>query len=314
MTHCKAGPEISLMLLAVLLCAGTTAAADPNTTAPIPAPNDVNICDPNNDGSPGDTFNKEFEPILTRYVNDKGLVDYARLRRYRLEIKAVLAELAILDPDQYDAWTRNEKIAFWINAHNLMMLDIITENYPIESKRFDRLWWPPNSIRHIPPRGEVGSPKWNGCKFIAMDEEFTLYEIENRFFKKEFADPRIFLALHLASLDSPPLSNKPYYGKDLDKQLDLQTKRFLSTPSGIRIDAKTDKVYLSVLFQPQWPWYGREFLALYATDKKFKSQSAEIAAVLNFICSYIDAADASYLETGNYSVAFKAYDWRVNEQ
>lgn len=317
----KAGSKISLILLAALLCTGAwhrcnaLDAAAPENPPKIASPNDTNIPEPNTTAeSCGDAFNKEFEPIFTEYVNEQGMANYQELRRHRLELKALLAQLAILDPQQYQSWTKQEKIAFWINTHNIKMLDIIVSNYPIESKRFDRLWWPPNSIRHIPPRGEVGTPKWNGYKFIVMDEEFTLYEIENRFFKKEFPDPRIFLTLSLASLDGPPLANKPYYGKDLDKQLEQQAKRFLSTPSGIRIDRRTDKVYLSVLFEPKWPWYGRQFLAAYATDKKFKSQSPEMAAVLSFICNYLDTPDVSYLETGNYSVTFKAYDWRVNEQ
>jgi hypothetical protein len=264
--------------------------------------------------STGDTFNKEFEPIFSEYVDRNGMVNYDRLHRYRLQIRALLARLAILDPQEYKSWTRNEKIAFWINTFNLKMLDIIADNYPIESKRFHRLWWPPNSIRHIPPIGDVGTPKWNGYKFIVMDEEFTLYEIEKRFFRKDFTDPRIFLALSFASLDGPPLQNKPYYGKDLDRQLDEQAKRFLSTPSGIRIDRQKNIVELSTLFEPKWPWYGGEFLAKYGTDRKFKSQPPAIAAVLNFISNYLDKRDVVYLETGNYSIRFKAYDWRVNEQ
>jgi hypothetical protein len=264
--------------------------------------------------SSGDAFNKNFEPIFPEYINKQGLVNYDKLHRYNLEMKALFVRLATLDRKEYDSWTRNEKIAFWINTFNLKMLDIISENYPIESKRFNRLWWPPNSIRHIPPRGAVGTSKWNDYKFIVMDEEFTLSEIENRFFRKEFADPRIFLALTLASLDSPPLRNEPYYGAQLDRQLDEQAKRFVSTPSGIKINRQKDKVELSTLFEPKLPWYGMEFLPKYGTDKKFKSQTLEIAAVLNFICQHLDKRDVAYLETGNYIVSFKAYDWRVNEQ
>ncbi len=288
--------------------------AGPNEQEPnTPAGPDVNEPDAAAE-SASNAFNKEFAAIFSEYVNKQGMVNYAKLRRHRLEMKAILAQLAILDPQEYESWTREEKIAFWINTFNIKMLDIIIDNYPIESRRFDRLWWPPNSIRHIQPQGEVGTPKWNGYKFIVMDEEFTLYEIESRFFRKQFADPRIFLALSFASLDSPPLRNEPYYGKDLDRQFDEQAKRFLSTPSGIRIDRQNQKVYLSVFFEPEWPWYGREFLAKYRTDKKFKSQSPAIAAVLNFITNYLDEHDIAYLETGNYSVSFKAYDWRVNEQ
>jgi hypothetical protein len=264
--------------------------------------------------SSGDTFNKNFETIFSEYVDKRGMVNYDKLHRYNLEMKALFAQLASLDSKEYNSWTKNEKTAFWINTFNLKMLDIISDNYPIESKRFNRLWWPPNSIRHILPRGIVGTPKWNDYKFIVMDEEFTLSEIENRFLRKDLDDPRVFLALTLASLDSPPLPDKPYYGAQLDKQLDEQVKRFLSTPSGIKINRKKGTVELSTLFEPKRPWYGMEFLPKFGTDKKFKSQTPAIAAILNFICGYLDQHEVAYLETGNYTVSFKAYDWRVNEQ
>ncbi|MFA5422646.1 MAG: DUF547 domain-containing protein [Phycisphaerae bacterium] len=278
-----------------------TAIAEPNE------PNCVSL-------SAGDEFNKEFAPIFSEYVNKDSKVDYRKLSKYGLEMQALLARLAILEPQEYESWTTDEKIAFWINTYNLKMLDIIANNYPVESRRLDRLWWPPNSIRHIPPRGDVGTPKWNSCKFIVMDEEFTLYEIENRFFKNQFKDPRIFLALTMATLDSPPIRPEPYYGKELDKQLEEQTKRFLSSPRAFNIDRNAGKVYLSVLFEPKWPWYGKEFLDKYAIDKKFKDRSPEIRAVLNFISKYVDSASVSYLETGNYKIEFISYDWRVNEQ
>ena len=338
MSEVKSPFRITAIILFIFLCQGSwykcmaEDADDPNSantadSVNAPEPNSamqnqqvdsntpaIQENDPNeNDKSSGDAFNKEFSPILYEYVYKDGKVNYARLRRYRLELKAMLAQLAILDPQEYESWTKNEKIAFWINTYNTLMLSIIVDNYPIESRRLDRLWWPPNSIRHIPPRSVVGSSKWNNYKFIVMDEEFNLYEIEKRFFRNKFRDPRIFLALTLASVDGPPLKKGPYYGKDLDKQLDEQVERYLSTPSGISIDRDKRAVYLSVLFEPKLPWFGMEFLPKYSTDKKFKSQPKELAAVLNFITGYISKQDVDYLETGNYTVSFKAYDWRINE-
>lgn len=288
---------------------------EPNLPPQVSAPPDVNDKELSAiQKSPGDEFNKNFEPIFSEHVNEYGMVDYDKLHRYDRKMKALLARLATLEPKKYDSWTRNEKIAFWINTFNLKTLDIMADNYPIESKRFNRLWWPPNSIRHIPPREKVGTPKWDDYKFIVMDEQFTLSEIENRYFRKQFTDPRIFLALSLASLDSPPMQGKPYYGAQLDEQLDEQVKRFLSTSGGIKINRKMGKVELSAVFEPKRPWYGMEFQAKYGTDKKFKNQTPAMAAVLNFICEYIDQRDAVYLETGNYKLSFSAFDWRVNEQ
>ncbi|MGD9109562.1 MAG: DUF547 domain-containing protein [Phycisphaerales bacterium] len=263
---------------------------------------------------PIDAFNANFAPIFEIYVNDEGQVDYNSLRRKKSELRELFKKLAELKPAVYEEWTAAEKIAFWINTYNLKMLDIIIDNYPIESTRIHRLIWPPSSIRHIPPRNEVGPPKWNSYKFIVMDEEFTLTEIEKRFFRNQFKDPRVFLALTLASRDSPPLRNEPYLGQSLDKQLDDQAKKFLASPSGLRIDRDSNRVLLSVVFEPSLPWYGNEFLKKYAIDKKFKSQPPVVRAALNFAIGYLPEATINYLETGNYDVRYKSYDWRLNEQ
>jgi len=264
--------------------------------------------------SKGDSFNEKFEGLFTTYVNDKGRVDYDKLQFKQLLIKAMLAEVAMLEPEEYDAWSRDEKIAFWVNIYNLKILDIITDNYPIDSIRVRRLWWPPDSIRHIPPISQVGTPKWDRYKFIVMDEQFTLLEIENRFFRKKFKDPRIFLAISFASIGGPPLRNEPYYGKILERQLEDQAKRYLNSPEGLQIKRKKEQVRFSVLFESSLPWFGNEFLRDYATDKKFKNQKPEVRAVLNFATKYLSSYNKNFLETGNYEVQFKAYDWRLNDQ
>jgi hypothetical protein len=121
------------------------------------------------------------------------------------------------------------------------------------------------------------------------------------------------MALHCASLGGPPLKNQPFYGCILDSQLEEQTKKYLNLPAGITINKKKNKVYLSVLFKDRYPWYGLEFTKKYAIDRKFKSHQPNTRAVLNFISQYLPTGDVSYLETGNYKVEYKGYDWRLNE-
>ncbi len=262
-------------------------------------PNDLKL-------KPTMSFHDKCAEILKNFVNDEGMVDYKTLRRKRLELKALLQEFDNLDPNEYSSWPKEEKIAFWLNAYNIQMLKIITDNYPIQSSRILRLYpgWGPNSILHI-------KGIWTNYKFLVMDEEFTLAEIDRRFFRKEFDDPRIFFAVSRASLSSPPLRNEPYYGHKLNEQLDDQTKRFLSSPMAFRIDKEKQRVYLSSLFQSSS--YGKEFISKFAIDKKFKDQEPATRAVLNFITNYVSMDKVSFLEVGNYSVKFMKYDWTIND-
>ena len=285
---------------------------EPNETKPKPAivePNNVELVrvEPNDIKlKPFVFFHNKCADVLKTFVDDNGMVDYKTLRRKRLKLKALLQEFDNLDPNEYRTWPKEDKIAFWLNAYNIQMLKIITDNYPIKSSRYLRLYpgWGPNSILHI-------KGIWTNYKFLVMDEEFTLSEIDKRFFRKEFDDPRIFFAVFNAGLSSPPLRNEPYYGHKLNEQLDDQARRFLSSPLAFRTDKEKRRVYLSSLFQSSS--YGREFISKFAIDKKFKDQEPTTRAVLNFISNYVSRDKVSFLEVGNYSVKFMKYDWTIND-
>jgi len=249
-------------------------------------------------------FHDKCAHILNNFVDDKGMVDYKALKLKKLELKKLLDEFDELDPNVYSSWPKEDKIAFWLNAYNIQMLKIITDNYPIKSSRIHRLFWPPTSIRHI-------KGIWSNYKFIVMDEEFTLSEVERRFFRQKFDEPRVFFAISHASLSSPPLRNEPYYGHKLYEQLDDQAKRFLSNLGGFRIGRNEQTVYLSAILQSTW--YGKDFISKYGTDKKFKDQQPPTRAVLNLAINYISQQDVSFLEVENYSVKYITYDWRLND-
>jgi hypothetical protein len=253
------------------------------------------------------TFHEKCAPIFKKFVNEKGMVDYRKLKLKTVELRELLGEFERLDHNDYLSWPEKDKIAFWINLYNIQTLKIIVDNYPIKPWRPDLIWWSPTDIRHI--QKSIGGIEQQ--KFPVMSEIFTLGEIEDRFFLKEFDEPRIFFAICSATLASPPLRNEPYYGKRLDQQLDYQARKFLADRRGFRIDKGKSRVHLYALLQPSI--YGDHFKKKYVTEKKFKDQKPAVRAVLNFITKYISRSDASFLETHNYTVRFIKYDWRLND-
>jgi hypothetical protein len=245
-----------------------------------------------------------YTEFLKKYVDQQGMVDYRTLSYKKLELVNLLDKFRNLDQKEYDSWSKENKIAFWINAYNLNFIRIILDNYPIESTRVLRIFWPPNSIKHI-------KGLWDGHKFIVMNEEFTLKEIDTRFFQKEFDEPRVFCAIFYASISGPPLLNEAYCGKNLSAQLDTQVKKFLAGEHAYKISRENGKVYLSSMFDSSW--YGQQFVAKYGTDRKFKQQDPVVRAVFNFLTKYLSSQDVDYLETGNYTVEYMRYDWTLNE-
>jgi hypothetical protein len=286
---------------------------EPNEAEPIQAePNEVvsSKAEPNEVKQPPKMiFHDKCAGILSSFVDDEGMVDYRKLKLKRLKLRQLLDEFADLNPKEYNSWTKEDKIAFWINAYNIQLLRIIIENYPIEPYRLLTLLpgWEPDSIRHINKRID----KIKKQKFIVLDEEFTLLRVEQRFFRKEFDEPRAFFALSHATLSSPPLRNEPYYGHKLSHQLDDQVKKFLSNPLAFKIDRSKQQVYLSSILQPAS--FGSEFISKYGTDKKFKDQEPAVRAVLSFLSNYISEQDKDFLEVENYTIEYMRYNWRLND-
>lgn len=251
------------------------------------------------------SFYQGYADILQEYVLEDGRVDYDSLRRKRLRLKHLLNEPDELDPNVYQGWPEEEKLALWINTYNLKMLEVIVRNYPIQSSWWLRLTWPPSDIRHI-------DGIWSHYRFIVMDEEFTLGEVERRLFRQTFGDPRAYLALTYTTRSGPSLRRRPYQGLELDRQLDEQVKAFLASDRGFRIDRDEGVVFLSALFKPSWR--GKEFIGRYGTQKKFKNHPPETRAVLNFLTRYISEDDVYFLEVENYTLAYMNFDWRLSDR
>jgi hypothetical protein len=254
------------------------------------------------------SFNNVFSEIFEKYVDEEGMVDYKQLKRERRKVRQVLLKCRRLKRAEYDGWPEDEKKAFWLNVYNVKLLEIISDNYPIEPLRLFMIFWPPDSIRHIDKRLE-GIDKQ---KFIVMEEEFTLREIEKRFFRGEFAEPILFIGLARATVAGPPFRNEAYFGHKLYEQLDEQVRKFLLNPEAFRIDRDKKIVYLSAIFRPRW--FGNEFVSKYNTNKKFKDMDSVSRSVLNFASGYISKSDLDFIELESYSVSYINYDWRLNDR
>lgn len=244
----------------------------------------------------------DYAEILSRYVNERGLVSYEKLKANRQKLDSFTRSLAKLDPKEYEQWERTDKIAFWINAYNSLTLEAILNNYPIKSSFFRSLRFPENSIRQIPG-------VWDKLTFSVMRQEMTLDSIEHDTLRAKFEEPRVHMALNCASMGCPALRKEPYTGADLSAQLDSQTTRFLNNPDKFRIDRAEKTVYLS----PSFKWFGNDFVKKYGTEKKFTGFSEAEGAVLNFVSAYLKPEDRSFLEKGGLSIDYLEYDWSLNE-
>lgn len=222
--------------------------------------------------------------ILTRFVDCEGKVDYSSIEEEET-VENYVKWLESFDPKNLK--TRNEKLAFWINAYNMLtiygVLSQLRKNPDFAKKGnksiFQRLrffWW---------------------TKYQIGGKKYSLYQIENKILRKKFSEPRIHFALNCASHSCPLLKDGLYSPENLDHELDMAATVFIGSFKGARLDRKNRILYLSPIFK----WY----------RKDFKKSSGSVA---EFVKKYLREEDRKFIE-GNLSeikISYQEYDWGLN--
>ena len=227
-----------------------------------------------------ETFDhSKFDQILKQYVDDKGLVDYngiakdPRFGEYMESLKSA----------QTDKMSRNGQLAFWIDAYNAVTIDKVIK------------WKPKKSVRETLIPGV-----WTSTKFfttrdhIVAGKRLSQDDIENDILRKKFQDPRIHFAIICASSGCPPLPRVAYTEENVQTRLEEETRNYMNSPRGTRINRSKNMLYLSKLFE----WYGADFIA--------KSGS-----VMNFIKPYLAPETLEFLKQ-DPKISYIYYDWALN--
>ncbi len=184
-----------------------------------------------------------WNDLLKKHVDAKGFVDYAGFKKDQIELKKYLTLLENNAPG--DKWSKDEKLAYWINAYNAFTIQLILDNTQHKIK----------SIKDIGDKIKIPfvNTPWD-VKFINIGgKKMDLNNIEHGIIRKDFNEPRIHFALVCAAKSCPPLRNEAYIAAKLNQQLDDQGVDFLNDSYKNQVSAKEAK--LSNIFK----WYGSDF-------------------------------------------------------
>ncbi len=196
-----------------------------------------------------------FNEILSSHVK-QGKVDYATIKSTG-KLDKYLQILSSTTPSE--SWSRNEKLAYWINTYNAFTIKLIIENYPLKS------------ITDL-----HGGKPWD-VKWIKLgNNSYSLNEIENDIIRPEFREPRIHFAVNCAAISCPPLASKAYTAENLEELLEAQTRSFINNNTFNQLDKK--KVAISKIFE----WYAQDFSDLVAFLNKYSSFKIDKSARIVF--------------------------------
>ncbi len=199
-----------------------------------------------------------WDDLLRSYVSAEGQVDYAGMRSEKAKLDKYLAQLKAYPP-QSD-WTKEEQMAYWINAYNAFTVKLILDHYPVKS------------IRDI----HKGDP-WN-VKWIEIGKKtYSLNEIENEMLRARFRDARIHFAVNCAARSCPPLYNRAWEASTLSQTLDARARAFINNPRYNQISPSEAKV--SKIFD----WYATDFGDLRAFLNRYARTQLQAGASIDFL-------------------------------
>lgn len=244
-----------------------------------------------------------FDELLQTHVKN-GRVDYQALQANREKLTDYLDQLEHVNPDDFGKWSKNEKMAFWINAYNAITIEGILRNYPIQwGGLIARSRFPQNSIRQI-------GGFWDKVFVRVMGKDLTLNDIEHKILRKEFDDPRIHFVIVCASIGCPKLESRAFFADDLEHRLDQATRNFINDPDKVRLDKQKNILYLSSIFD----WYKEDFPASTDGKKMFDHYDKSAAGNIELIIGYFAEADRRYIAQHQPKIKYLDYDWSLNEQ
>ena len=217
-----------------------------------------------------------WDDLLKKHVTTDGKVNYKGFIQDTEKLNLYLKTLS--DNSPKDSWSREQQLAYWINAYNAFTVKLITDNYPLKS------------IQDLHPTIKIPgvSTVWHKTFFQIGGEDESLNDIEHKILRKKFDEPRIHFAINCASFSCPNLRNEAFTPNNLEQQLNAQAKAFINDPSKNKLGAS--RIELSKIFS----WFKKDF-----------TQKVDLIAFLNQYADkkINDDADIDYMD----------YNWNLNE-
>ncbi len=147
--------------------------------------------------------------VLSQYVKERGLVDFAGLAKSPQDLHAYVRYVATTKVEQLA--TPNEQLAHHINAYNaLSMFNVIDLGLPASNASLASRY-----RFFIGRKHQIGG------------QTQSLYDYENLVIRK-LGEPRIHWALNCSALSCPVLPRAPFTAQMLDAELERESRAFFS--------------------------------------------------------------------------------------
>ena len=175
---------------------------------------------------------------------------------------------------------RDEQLAYWINLYNAATVDVILDNYPVDS------------IRDI-GGGLMAKGPWDEALLRVEGEDLTLNDVEHRIIRPIWQDERIHYVVNCASIGCPNIYPEALSASNWERIFEESAESYTNHPRGVRFDG--NRLVLSEIYN----WYVADF-------------GGDIDGVVAHLVEYVDSETAERLRSHSGRVRYE-YDWSLNE-
>lgn len=227
-----------------------------------------------------DHSHSAWDQVLQDHVYPDGdgtVFDYRALKGRRAPFDVYLGQLSSVSSENFQSWSRAQRLAFLINAYNAFTVEWVVRHWPVKSIR------------------DTADDPW-AVEFIELlGEKRSLNQIEHVMIRPVFQEPLVHFAVNCASRGCPPLRGEAYLAGRLKEQLEDAARTFLRHSDRNRIEGEV--LYLSSIFK----WYPEDFKERYG-------------GVLPFLAGRMtdDQQVAQRMRQGRLEVRYLDYDWSIN--
>jgi len=230
-----------------------------------------------------------LDSLLRENVSFDGHVNYQGFIKDSIRFNSYLELLRNNHPNDKN-WSKDEQLAYWINAYNAFTIKLIIDHYPVKS------------IKDIKSGVGFVNSVWD-IKFINIEgKNYDLNNIEHSIIRQQFDEPRIHFAVNCASYSCPDLRSEAYVADRLNQQLEDQTRKFFNDIKKNKVISK-DKIILSSILK----WYSTDFTRKGIFSRLFGGKGRS-RSLIKFVNPYVAVVIDEQAE-----VEFMDYNWSLNE-
>lgn len=173
----------------------------------------------------------EGNRVVFSFLDEEAI---APLSEYRRDLEQIGSQIDIA------SLPRNEQLAYWINLHNVAVIEQIALNYPAPS---------PSRLKLGPDKTPLDATRFINVDGVAMSPR----DIRTRIVFPNWNDPDVIYGFFRGELGGPSIQRRAYTSANLDELLDISAKEFVNSLRGV--EAYGDNLLVSRIYEEAAPFY-----------------------------------------------------------